>query len=60
VRSQWTSFDIIEEYEATVRERDQLIENLIRSEEKYRMLFEDSLDAMSLTAAGVFLDVNPA
>ena len=57
---QWTSSDLIEEYEATVRERDQLIENLIRSEEKYRKLFEDSLDAMSLTSGGVILDINPA
>jgi PAS domain S-box-containing protein len=57
---QWTSSDLIEEYETTVRERDQLIDNLIRSEEKYRKLFEDSLDAMSLTAGGIILDVNPA
>jgi PAS domain S-box-containing protein len=57
---QWTSSDLIEEYETTVRERDQLIENLIRSEEKYRKLFEDSLDAMSLTTGGTIQDVNPA
>lgn len=57
---QWASSDLIEEYETTVRERDQLIENLIRSEEKYRKLFEDSLDAMSLTTRGIILDVNPA
>ncbi|MFH0995900.1 MAG: ATP-binding protein [Pseudomonadota bacterium] len=57
---QWLSHDLIEEYETTVRERDQLIGNLIRSEEKYRKLFEDSLDAMSLTAGGKILDVNPA
>lgn len=56
----WTFSDLIEEYETTVRERDQLIDNLIRSEEKYRKLFEDSLDAMSLTAGGILLDVNPA
>jgi PAS domain S-box-containing protein len=57
---QWTSSDLIEEHETMVLERDQLIENLIRSEEKYRKLFEDSLDAMSLTAGGIILDVNPA
>jgi len=57
---QWASSDLIEEYETTVRERDQLIENLIRSEEKYRKLFEDSLDAMSLTTGGIILNVNPA
>jgi PAS domain S-box-containing protein len=56
----WSSSDLIEEHETMVRERDQLIENLIRSEEKYRKLFEDSLDAMSLTAGGKILDVNPA
>jgi PAS domain S-box-containing protein len=57
---QWISHDLIEEYETTVRERDQLIGNLIRSEERYRKLFEDSLDAMSLTAGGKILDINPA
>jgi PAS domain S-box-containing protein len=57
---QWISYDLIEEYETTVLERDQLIGNLIRSEEKYRKLFEDSLDAMSLTTGGKILDVNPA
>ena len=45
---QWTSSDLIEEYETTVRERDQLIENLIRSEEKYRKLFEMESDAIFL------------
>jgi PAS domain S-box-containing protein len=57
---QWTSSDLIEEHETMVLERDQLIENLIRSEEKYRKLFEDSLDAMSLTTGGKIMDVNPA
>ena len=57
---QWSTSELIEAHETTVRERDQLIENLIRSEEKYRKLFEDSLDAMSLTAGGIILDVNPA
>jgi len=57
---QLASSDLIEEFETTVRERDHLIDNLIRSEEKYRKLFEDSLDAMSLTTGGIIQDVNPA
>ncbi len=57
---QWTFSELVEEYESTVQERDHLIENLIRSEKKYRKLFEDSLDAMSLSAGGIILDVNPA
>ncbi|MBE0557835.1 MAG: PAS domain S-box protein, partial [Proteobacteria bacterium] len=56
----WTTRDLIEEYEATVHDRDQLIDRLIRSEAKYRTLFEDSLDGMSLTAGGKIVDVNPA
>jgi len=56
----WMVRDLIEEYESTVHERDQLIERLIRSEQKYRTLFEDSLDAMSLTTGGKIVDVNPA
>jgi PAS domain S-box-containing protein len=56
----WLVRDLIEEYETTVHERDQLIERLIRSEQRYRTLFEDSLDAMSLTTGGKIVDVNPA
>ncbi len=56
----WTTRDFIEEYEATVHERDQLIDRLIRSEAKYRTLFEDSPDGMSLTTDGKIVDVNPA
>ena len=56
----WLVRDLIEEYESTVHERDQLIEKLIRSEQRYRTLFEDSLDAMSLTTGGKIVDVNPA
>jgi|GEM_PF-1285788 len=52
--------DLIEEYETTVNERDQLIDRLIRSEQKYRTLFEDSLDGMSLTTDGKIVGVNPA
>lgn len=56
----WIARDLLEEYEKTVNERDQLIENLIRSEAKYRTLFEDSLDGMSLTTGGKIVDINPA
>jgi len=56
----WITHDLIEEYEATVHERDQLIDRIIRSEQKYRTLFEDSLDGMSLTTGGKIVDVNPA
>jgi PAS domain S-box-containing protein len=56
----WTARELLEEYETTVHERDQLIENLIRSETKYRALFEDSPDGMSLTTGGKIVDVNPA
>ena len=56
----WMVRDLIEEYETTVHDRDQLIDRLIRSEQKYRTLFEDSLDAMSLTTGGKIVDVNPA
>ncbi|MBA4422670.1 MAG: hypothetical protein C0390_06140 [Syntrophus sp. (in: bacteria)] len=56
----WVVRDLIEEYETTVHERDQLIDRLIRSEQKYRTLFEDSLDGMSLTTGGKIVDVNPA
>ncbi|MCL5808251.1 MAG: PAS domain S-box protein [Deltaproteobacteria bacterium] len=56
----WMVRDLIEEYETTVHERDQLIDRLIRSEQKYRTLFEDSLDGMSLTTGGKIVDVNPA
>jgi PAS domain S-box-containing protein len=56
----WTVRDLIEEYETTVRERDQLIERLIRSEQRYRTLFEDSPEGMSLTTGGRIVDVNPA
>ena len=58
--TRWLVRDLIEEYETTVHERDQLIERLIRSEQRYRTLFEDSLEAMSLTTGGKIIDVNPA
>ncbi|MHB8771828.1 MAG: ATP-binding protein [Syntrophales bacterium] len=56
----WMARDLLEEYETTVHDRDQLIERLIRSEARYRTLFEDSLDGMSLTTGGKIVDVNPA
>jgi PAS domain S-box-containing protein len=52
--------DLVEEYETAFYEREQLIDRLIRSEERYRTLFEDSPDALSLTAGGRIVDVNPA
>ena len=51
---------MIEEHEATLNERDQLISQLVRSEEKYRTLFEDSMEAMNLTRNGLLYDVNPS
>ncbi|MHB8091097.1 MAG: ATP-binding protein [Syntrophales bacterium] len=56
----WMVHDLIEDYETTVQERDQLIERLIRSEQTYRTLFEDSPEAMSLTTGGKIVDVNPS
>lgn len=51
---------MIEEHESTLNERDQLISQLVRSEEKYRTLFEDSMEAMNLTRDGRICDANPA
>jgi len=51
---------MIDEHAATLNERDQLIRQLVRSEEKYRTLFEDSMEAMNLTQNGRIRDVNPA
>jgi len=45
---QWIYTDLIEEYETMVQERDLLIENLNRSEKKYRELFEMESDAIFL------------
>jgi PAS domain S-box-containing protein len=52
--------DMLAEYEQAMITRERLIEQLSRSEEKYRAFFEDSLDAMSLTRDQRLSDVNPA
>jgi PAS domain S-box-containing protein len=56
----WKTKDLIADYENTIEERDRLIEKLVRSENKYRILFEDSFEAMSLSHKGKLMDVNPA
>ena len=52
--------DLVNAYDKTLQERDILIDRLTRSEDKYRRLFENSLDPMSLTQGGILLDVNRA
>lgn len=56
----WQAKDLIADYERSLEERGALIDRLERSEKKYRTLFEDSLEALSLTRRGRLLDVNPA
>ena len=56
----WAVHDLIADYEHHIEERDALIEKLGASENKYRTLFEDSLQAMSLSLQGRLVDVNPA
>ncbi len=58
--SSWLMRDVVEAYEEAAADRDTLIAQLSRSEEKYRTIFQDSMDAMSLTQAGRLVDVNPA
>lgn len=43
-----------------IQERKRAAAELAESEKKYRAMFEDSPDAMSLTQAGRIVDVNPA
>lgn len=45
---------------AEIAERKRAAGELAESENKYRSLFESSIDALSLTQNGLFLDVNPA
>ncbi|MCG6893628.1 MAG: PAS domain S-box protein [Desulfobacteraceae bacterium] len=52
--------DLVNDYEKTIEERDRLIDRLTRSEEKYRRLFENALDPMSLSRDGRLIDVNRA
>ncbi len=56
----WGMADLIADYENTIEERDRLIEKLVVSENKYRTLFEDSFEPMSLSHEGKLIDVNPA
>jgi PAS domain S-box-containing protein len=51
---------MVAEHEAILSERDELINRLMRSEDKYRTLFEGSMEAMTLTKDGRIRDVNPA
>ncbi len=43
-----------------IQERKRAATELVESEKKYRAMFEDSPDAMSLTQDGCIVDVNPA
>jgi PAS domain S-box-containing protein len=56
----WAAQDLVADYERHIEERDALIEKLGASENKYRTLFEDSMQAMSLSRQGRLVDVNPA
>jgi len=56
----WTARDLIDDYENSIKEREALIDKLAASENKYRTLFEDSMEAMSLSRQGILVDVNPA
>ncbi len=56
----WVLKDLIADYERILEERDKLIDYLGRSEKKYRSIFEDSLEALSLTQNGKIVDVNPS
>jgi PAS domain S-box-containing protein len=56
----WGVRDLITDYERTIEERESLFDKLAASENKYRTLFEDSRQAMSLTRQGRLVDVNPA
>ncbi len=56
----WGVQDLIVDYEKSIEEREALIDRLAASEDKYRTLFEDSLQPMSLSRDGRLVDVNPA
>ena len=56
----WCVQDLIADYEHTIEERKSLFDKLAASENKYRTLFQDSLQAMSLTHQGRLVEVNPA
>ena len=48
----WAVQDLIAEHEKNIEEREALIDKLAASENKYRTLFEDSFQAMSLSPSG--------
>ena len=56
----WCIRDLITDYERTIEERTSLFDKLAASENKYRTLFEDSQQPMSLTHEGRLVEVNPA
>ncbi len=56
----WCVRDLIADYERTIEERKSLFDKLAASENKYRTLFEDSRQPMSLIRAGRLVEVNPA
>jgi PAS domain S-box-containing protein len=56
----WLSKDLTADYERILEDRDRLIQNLEKSEKKYRTLFEESQEALSLSQKGKLIDVNPA
>lgn len=53
-----TSKDLIADYEETVKERDQLIDNLKQSEERYRALTDQSLTGIFIHLDGEIVYVN--
>ncbi len=53
-----TSKDLIADYEETVKERDQLIDNLRQSEERYRALTDQSLTGIFIHLDGEIVYVN--
>ena len=53
-----TAKDLIADYEITVKERDQLIDNLMQSEERYRALTDQSLTGIFIHHDGTLVYVN--
>ncbi|MDJ0886209.1 MAG: PAS domain S-box protein [Desulfobacterales bacterium] len=56
----WSVRELIADYERTIEERTSLFDKLAASENKYRTLFEDSRQPMSLARDGRLVEVNPA
>jgi len=51
--------DLVSDYEIAVKERDQLIDSLTRSEEKYRLLVDNANDAIYIAQDEVIKFANP-